>query len=72
MAESFACMWCKGVKKLTVPRAMEYVNHIVMLALGGYICGDHDWKDRCEMLAEADAICALAQQPKVNPDTPRS
>jgi len=58
LADEMKCMWCNGKKKLRRADALRFARQTTMLATGGYICGDHDWNDRKEMLQEADAICA--------------
>jgi len=63
MAERFSCLWCKGKKKLRERDALRYADQLVTLAVGGYVCGDLDWKDRKEMLVKADALCAAFKRP---------
>lgn len=57
-----ACLWCAGTRRLMVAEAVRYADHIYMLGVGGYICGDHDLADADRMKAKAEAVCALAQQ----------
>lgn len=52
------CMWCNGKKKLQKDRAIQYSEHIWMLAGGGYICGDHDLKECRKMEAESSEVRA--------------
>jgi hypothetical protein len=71
MGASFACLWCKGAKKLRRDDALRYANQSVTLAVGGYITGDLDWKERGEMLADADAITSTFGVSKFCPEAAR-
>lgn len=55
------CVWCLGVKRLTVDRARYYADNLHSLAIGGYIAGDHDADHADRMKAKARAVCVLAQ-----------
>lgn len=65
------CFWCDGSLKVSSDKAFRYANQVFTLAVGGYVCGDHDWKTRCEMIAEADKVCELLQVPRIEPKAPR-
>ena len=56
------CQWCKGARRLLVAEGIRYADQLYSLAIGGYICGDHDLEDADRMKAKAEAVCALAQQ----------
>ena len=51
-----ACGWCKGEKRLPVHVACRYADDLYTIAVGGYVSGDHDIKDRDRMTGEAMAI----------------
>lgn len=53
------CNWCDGEKRLPVERARKYADHLYTIAVGGYVCGDHDIKDRDRMVVEATAVFDL-------------
>lgn len=50
------CMWCEGSKKLRYKTALRWADASIMLGSGGYVCGDHDWDDRCRMVNEGNAV----------------
>ncbi|ARP98261.1 hypothetical protein CAK95_03505 [Pseudorhodoplanes sinuspersici] len=51
-------MWCRGEKKLLKDRAIQYADHVWMLAGGGYICGDHDYDGMREMEQKSTEVRA--------------
>lgn len=53
---NIACMWCKGEKRVPVEIAHRYADHIYMIAGGGYVLGDHDYKHMVETERRAEAI----------------
>lgn len=57
-----ACNWCNGAKRLPAAEAIDYAENIYTIAVGGYVCGDHDKADADRMTAKAEAVYALLQQ----------
>lgn len=53
------CMWCRGELKLTKADAIRWAEHVYMLGVGGYICGDHNLEDCNQMKGEANAVRKL-------------
>lgn len=50
------CDWCGGNKKLRRADALRWAAQSICIGSGGYICGDHDWDDRCRMVNEGNAV----------------
>lgn len=65
------CLWCSGTGRLRRDEALEYADQLVTIAIGGFVCGDHDWNDRGTMLAKADAICKTFGVPRFSPESAR-
>lgn len=57
------CMWCRGAKYLSKKDALRYADQTEMLGNGGYIDGDHDYKDMIEFRNMAKAIRERCARP---------
>lgn len=62
LGRSLPCNWCNGAKRLPAAEAIDYAENIYTIAVGGYVCGDHDKADADRMTAKAEAVYALLQQ----------
>lgn len=50
------CMWCEGAKKLRRNASLRWAEQSILIGSGGYICGDHDWDDRCKMVNKGNEV----------------
>lgn len=60
--ETFPCPVCMGERRVSAALARFYADHLYTCAVGGYVTGDHDVKEKDRLTQKAMDIFRLLQE----------